>query len=97
MKKDKPQITIKNIKSFIEGNTKMFLADLGLQPEHLKEQVAYRTILCEECLIINECKECHCKLPEKFYVKESCNNGEIFPDLMNKSDWENFKKENDIQ
>lgn len=97
MNKNKPKITIKNIKSFIEGNTKMFLADLGLQPEHLKEQVAYRMLICSDCLEQKKCEVCHCDVPEKLYVNESCNNGEKFPDMMSRVEWENFKKENDIQ
>lgn len=93
----KQQITIKNIKQFIEGNTKMFLAEVGLQPEHLKEQIAYRTLICSDCFATGNCKECGCDLPGMFYVKQSCNLGEKFPDLMSKLEWEIFKKENDIE
>lgn len=93
----KPQITYKNIKSYIEGNTKMFLADIGFQAEHLKEQIAYRILICSDCVATGNCKKCGCDLPEKLYVKESCNKGERFPDLMSKLEWDKYKITNDIK
>lgn len=93
----KPQITIKNIKSYIEGNTKMFLADIGFQSEHLKEQIAYRTLVCSDCVATGNCKECGCDLPEKLYVNESCNQGKNFPNLMSNLEWQQFKKNNNIE
>ena len=92
----KSQITIKNIKSFIEGNSKMFLSKLGFEAEHLKEQVAYRMLKCkDDCVPQGYCKICNCGLPGKHYVEESCN-PERFPNLMSAKEWENFKKINNI-
>lgn len=89
-------ITLKNINQFIEGNSKMFLADVGLQPEHLREQIAYRALLCkDDCVVQGHCKQCGCDLPGKFYVNESCN-PERFPNLMSRLEWEEFKKENNV-
>lgn len=94
----KPKITIKNIKSYIEGNSKMFLSNVGLQAPHLQEQVAYRFLICKDtCVAKGYCEKCGCSLPGKFYVEESCNGGEKFPDLMSRVDWENFKKENNVE
>ena len=93
-----PKITIKNIKSYIEGNSKMFLSNVGLQAQHLQEQVAYRSLICKDtCVAKGYCEECGCSLPGKFYVEESCNGGEKFPDLMSRVDWEKFKKENNVE
>ena len=97
MEKKKPKINLKNIKSFLEGNSKMLLANAGIQQEHLKEQVAYRMLLCSDCMEKGSCKICGCDLPGKLYVSESCNKGEIFPDLMSKPEWDKYKKENDIK
>jgi hypothetical protein len=36
-------------------------------------------------------------VPGKLYVKESCNGGERFPDLMGAKDWEEYKKKNNIK
>lgn len=97
MEKKNPQITIKNIKSFLEGNSKMFLSKLGFQAEHLKEQIAYRMLICNDvCGKQGYCEKCGCDYPGKLYVNESCNNGEKFPDLMSKQDWIKFKQENGI-
>ena len=93
-----PKITIKNIKSYIEGNSKMFFSNVGLQAQHLQEQVAYRSLICKDtCVAKGYCEKCGCSLPGKFYVEESCNGGEKFPDLMSRVDWEKFKKENNVE
>lgn len=93
----KPKITIKNIKSFIEGNSKMFLDKAGFQAEHIKEQIAYRKLICDDvCGKLGHCEVCNCSYPGKLYVHKSCNNGEKFPDLMSAKDWEEFKIKNNI-
>ena len=91
-------ITLKNISNFIEGNTKIFLSKLGFQPQHIKEQIAYRMLVCEDdCMAHGYCKECDCPVPDKMHVKESCNDGKLFPDLMSKVEWTKFKDENGIK
>jgi hypothetical protein len=42
------------------------------------------------------CIECGCSVPGKLYVKESCNSGKRFPDLMSREDWEKYKSDNNI-
>ncbi len=93
----KHKITIDNIKQYIEGNSKMFLNKLGFQAEHLQEQISYRMLQCkDDCIINKKCKYCGCEVPGKLYVNKSCNNGERFPDLMSAKEWEEFKKQNNI-
>lgn len=92
----KPKITLKNIKSFLEGNSQLLLDTLNLKPEWFKEQIAYRALQCGDCLKQGKCKECGCAVPGKFYVKTSCNKGERFPDLMNQEQWEEFKRQNNM-
>ena len=91
------KITFKNIASFIEGNANMIVSELGAQPQHLQEQFAYRMLKCkDDCMITKECIKCGCSVPGRLFTSESCNNGERFPDLMSRTDWEEYKKENDI-
>ncbi|CAB4175576.1 hypothetical protein UFOVP972_258 [uncultured Caudovirales phage] len=91
------KITLKNIKHYIEGNIKMLGDKMHLLPEHEKEQVAYRAMICkDECVRLEYCVYCGCDIPGKLYVKESCNGGERFPDLMNRDDWEKYKLDNGI-
>ncbi len=88
---------IKNIASYIEGNAVYFYDNLVGTPKHIKEQVAYRLQLCKnDCVPAGKCVVCNCPPKKKVFVKESCNKGERFPDLMNKPDWEEFKKKNGI-
>lgn len=92
------KITFKNISQYIEGNTKMFMDYLGFQPQHIKEQIAYRMLICkDDCMKTGSCKYCSCDIPGKMFVKESCNNNERFPDLMNKVEWIKYKEENGIK
>lgn len=92
------KITLNNIKQYIEGNVQMYFDSLGMKPDWYKEQIAYRMLQCkDDCGISKRCKYCGCDYPGKLYVEESCNNGERFPDLMNKRDWEKFKKDNNIE
>jgi hypothetical protein len=94
------KITIKNIKQFVEGNSMLLGDRLGLVDSHIKEQVEYRASICyESCFKGNQgrCEECGCKVPGKWYVKESCNDGKKFPDLMSKEDWELFKSSLEVK
>lgn len=92
------KITLKNISSFLEGNSQRLLEELRLQPHHIKEQIAYRRLLCkDDCEVQNKCVYCGCSFKGKTSVKESCNKGERFPDLMGRIEWEEFKKRNKIE
>lgn len=92
----KPQITIKNIKSFLEGNIQLGLESLKLQPLHIQEQIAYRRLICnDDCAVTNQCIKCDCDFKGKTSVRESCNT-ERFPDLMSNLEWIKFKNKNGI-
>lgn len=92
------KITLDNILSYIEGNIRNIINKLDFQPQHIKEQIAYRRLLCaNDCAIRNRCVYCNCDFEGKTAVKKSCNEGERFPDLMSKPKWEKFKEENGIQ
>lgn len=91
------EIKIKDVYNFIEGNSRMFADSLGYQPEHVKEQVAYRLLICkDDCVIVGSCKHCGCPLPNRAYSTESCDI-ERFPDLMKRKDWIKYKEENGIK
>lgn len=88
----KKNLTFQNILSYLEAHTKI-LKDrfIGL-PEHTKEQIAYRHSLCEDCIEQDACVYCSCDPKAKAFATESCNKGERFPNLMEKEEWEQFKK-----
>lgn len=90
-------LTPEKIRQFIEGNIKMLGVRLNLLPNHEKEQVLWRTIICKnDCLKEGVCKYCGCSLPGKLYVNKSCNGGERFPDMMDVEEWDEFKIKNNI-
>ena len=92
------QINLKNAKNFIEGYARVALDGIGILEEHIMEQVAYRMSICDEtCGKQGQCKSCGCKYPERLYSSSSCNNGELFPDMMDNQQWQQFKIDNDIK
>lgn len=91
------KIILKKIASYIEGNYKYYKDKLLDSPDYIKEQVYYRLYLCkEDCVKANKCKYCSCPPYKKSWVTESCNNGDIFPNLMDKEKWESFKRDKKI-
>ena len=90
------EITPKKIFQFIEGNLKQLGDRLSLLPTHESEQVIYRASICSDCMEKGTCKYCGCVVPGKLYVKQSCNKGERFPDIMSAIEWEKYKIENKI-
>ena len=89
------KITLSNIYNFIEGNTRLFTKNI--QPDHIKQQIAYRMLLCkDDCAKKRECIKCGCDYPGRVYTTESCNT-DRFPDFMSRIDWEEFKKDKNIE
>lgn len=87
----------KNIKSFIEGNSKYVYNKFVGLPSYIKEQVAYRLLQCkDDCVPNNKCKYCGCPPKKKAFVHESCNKGVRFPNLMNEKDWNEYKRKHNI-
>ena len=80
----------RNLVNFLEGNYRWLLNELKGLPEHVQEQIEYRSSVCD-CK--DECKHCGCPLPKRWFSTEACGNGS--PDLMvDKNKWLEWKKEN---
>lgn len=99
------EITINNIKQFLQGNGRMFADKLANKfkvpflkaKPFVQEQIYYRSSLCQDCLAIGHCKFCSCDVPGKWFANKACK-GKRWPDLMfNEEQWNNFKKTNNIQ
>jgi len=92
------KITLDNILSYIEGSGQKLMELFKLQPQHIREQIAYRRLLCkDDCAVTNKCVYCGCDFLGKTSVRESCNKGQRFPDLMNNPAWQQYKKDNGIE
>lgn len=92
------KLNIKNIKSFVEGHSKLFLNRLGLFPKHKQEQILYRLDKCKnDCVPNGKCKFCGCPPHKKAYVNESCNGGIRFPNMMTPTEWEDYKAKMNIK
>jgi hypothetical protein len=91
------KITTKKVLQFLEGNIKMLGDKFNLLKNHEKEQVLWRLELCKnDCVVEGKCKYCGCSVPGKLYVKKSCNEGIIFPDIMDDWEWQEWKRINNI-
>lgn len=87
-------ITLKNIKEYVKGNVRYLIDEYGNDfinlEEHIKEQVVYRkSIADKQCVQDGVCK-CNCTIPELFYADKSCND-KCYPEMMNKTMWNNYK------
>lgn len=81
------------IRDYLEGNIKLALDKLGLQPEYIQEQIIYRAENCpDECKNTGKCKYCGCDREGKLYVNKSCNKSKQLPDLMGEEDWIKYKQ-----
>ena len=71
--------------------------ELALKLFNPSEDGISRWVCKDECVKYGKCRYCLCDLPGKFYVTESCNKGERFPDLMDEESWMKYKEENNIK
>lgn len=82
-----------NIKSFIQGETRVFLLKYApsLVRKHIKEQYEWRLIKANpECLKQGQCVYCSCKTPDVQLANKPCWSG-CYPPMMNKVHWNWFK------
>ncbi len=84
-------ITIKNIKSFLQGYIRSIILN---RLTHVYEQVEIRinrvNKISPECIANGKCKHCKCTTPELFYADKGCELG-CYPKLMNKQEWNTYK------
>lgn len=92
------QVSLKNVKNYLQGNARLVMGETGILEEHIMEQVAYRMEICKDtCGQKGKCKHCGCSYPGRLYSSSSCNKGELFPDMMDSQKWQQFKIDNDIK
>ena len=107
------KVNLVNIKSFVEGNSRLLIDNLGNSffklDNHIKEQVAYRASICYE-----SCFEKGFYIQQKNkFRKKSCKScgcsvpgkwysndacsGNTYPDLMDEYTWHIYKQANKIE
>ena len=94
MKIGKYDITLGNIKAYVQGNLRYYAEKYGPAfaklDEHLREQIAFRELVANpECKEKEECK-CHCPIPELFYADKTCEDS-CYPVMMTRDEWTKFK------
>jgi hypothetical protein len=61
------------------------------------EQIRFRMYICSKCLENKRCSFCKCNPLDVISEPYSCNHGKLYPNFLPKSEWENFKKEHNIE
>lgn len=64
--------------------------------EHNVEQILFRIKMCKTCFDNKRCSKCKCNPLDKIVEPISCNK-QMFPNILNKEKWEDFKKEHKIE
>lgn len=92
------KVTLKTIKSFLQGYTRKFTEGFGMLNQHQKEQVIWRSEKAQPCTDNGTCLYCGCDTPAKYYSDEACEDPirKCYPAMMDKNTWEEYKKTNDI-
>lgn len=87
-------LTLKNIRYFLEGYYFLFLEKLNwltLLFKHRKEQYEFRKIrvlkISPNCIKDKKCVHCTCNTPALFLAKKGCELG-CYPELMSKKEWD---------
>lgn len=88
------KLTLRNALGYLQGNWRR----LGVAT-HLWEQAIWRRTKAPECMEKGECIYCGCEMIGKTLEDRGCENPEryCYPDMMNKKDWEKYKKDKDIK
>jgi len=71
-------------------------------PNHVKEQIIWRrgqvVLKSPECWKTGHCIQCGCEIVPKTTADMGCENEPFcYPEMMNKKQWKEFKKTNNIQ
>lgn len=65
--------------------------------KHIKEQIAWRiSVMNQECYALGYCIKCGCDTPHLQMANKACD-GNCYPPMLNKGDWEIFKFVNHIK
>ena len=96
MKITKKNLSLKNIKSYIQANKRILVENYGpgfLQsPWWVQEQIVWRPEIADpKCIEKGECIVCECLVPDKFYSDAECEGG-CYHEIMDESTCIRFKK-----
>lgn len=97
----KEPVTWNNIKSYIQGNFRMWLYYSKrlnfLLPLHIFEQIAYRLFkMKKECFTNGACLKCGCATPALQMADKACL-GQCYPAMMTETEWANYKRFQSIE
>lgn len=98
--KSKEEVTLENVMYYLQGTIRYYFFYHKYLKKlirlHIFEQITYRiSIMDLECYEQGFCKMCGCNTTALQMADKQCNKP-CYPKMMNKKDWENFKKENKI-
>lgn len=93
----KAKINLKNIKGYFQAHYRQVLDEMGFLDKHIIEQAEFRLWRVKEkspeCYENNICIHCGCTVDSKVFEDRACSANWCYGEMLNKEDWELFKKQ----
>jgi len=87
------QLTLSNIKGYLQGNFRRVLKDFGATPDYIVQQALWRLERVKEnspeCFKQDECIHCNCQVSAKVFEDRGCEHG-CYEKMMSEEQWEKF-------
>lgn len=99
--KNPKKINIHSAKNYMVAQFRQWQSTMNFLkcPEHIEEQSIWRLnqimFQSPECFIKGKCVDCGCDIVEKSFEDDACK--KCYPELMDKEQWKNYKKQNNIE
>ena len=94
MKLGKYDITLKNVKAYVQGKTRSLVERFGGEfiqlEDHVKEQIIWRHGKADKDCIEKGVCYCGCEMPDMLYADKTCEKN-CYPVMMDKKTWEDYK------
>lgn len=88
-------ITPQSVYNYFQAQYRKTLGFNNLEV-HIREQIIYRSKI-SACASLEHCSFCGCPMEELIYGNDSCKNTPpCFPKMMNKEEWLEFTKTNNL-
>ena len=96
------QLTLSNIKGYIQANFRDVIDSFGELPSYLKEQAQWRLNQVKAkspaCYKKDKCEHCGCQVSAKVLEDRGCSDNEkCYGKMMNETEWEWFKLSRNVE
>jgi hypothetical protein len=92
------EFILTKVDSFTTVRMKKVLEGIFYYAEYEREQILWRSRVAKKCTALGYCIDCGCNTKgyDKYRGSGACEKEGCYPAMMNKTEWEKFKKDNSI-